>query len=464
MEVVIFLKKECNINYYNSSLLTINLDEYVNGCVAQEIGNAAIEACKAQAIAARTNAYYYAVRDKTITDQSSSFQAFTAPRIANKNYMNAYQASQETAGLVLAYNNKPLYPASFSASNGGKVVSSKERWGGDKPWLLSFDDPYDVGDKTGHGVGMSQRGAKTMAALGFTYQEILSFYYPGTTIIRVYGEKEKTMAKTKAQAVVDYCESRIGSGYIWGTSGQMCTQALIEQQKKAYPEYVDENVVKKWIGKQVYDCAGFTRMAMLNAAGIKIVSGATSQWNKTNWAQKGTIDSLPKDKVCLLYRWNGSNMQHTGVYCGNGYFIDARGSNTGVVKNKLGTYSWTHWGIPEGLEQQSSKPAEVLKVLYKATVFAESGSTVNMRAEPDTNSNKVARVAIGQEVEVLEETNSSWAKVLWNEQTGYMMRSYLATDATAPSKEESWYVRIKCDSQKQAEQIAQILGRAEVSA
>jgi len=69
--------------------------------------------------------------------------------------MNAYQASQETAGLVLAYNNKPLYPASFSASNGGKVVSSKERWGGDKPWLLSFDDPYDVGDKTGHGVGMS---------------------------------------------------------------------------------------------------------------------------------------------------------------------------------------------------------------------------------------------------------------------------------------------------------------------
>ena len=62
-------------------------------------------------------------------------------------------------------------------------------------------------------------------------------------------------------------------------------------------------------------------MAMLNAAGIKIVSGATSQWNKTNWAQKGTIDSLPKDKVCLLYRWNGSNMQHTGVYCGNGYFI-----------------------------------------------------------------------------------------------------------------------------------------------
>jgi len=47
---------------------------------------------------------------------------------------------------------------------------------------------------------MSQRGAKKMASLGFNYKEILAFYYPNTTIIRVYGEEEeKKMAKTKAQ-------------------------------------------------------------------------------------------------------------------------------------------------------------------------------------------------------------------------------------------------------------------------
>lgn len=34
----------------------------------------------------------------------------------------------------------------------------------------------------GHGVGMSQLGAKKMAELGKTYKEIMSFYYPGTTI------------------------------------------------------------------------------------------------------------------------------------------------------------------------------------------------------------------------------------------------------------------------------------------
>lgn len=37
----------------------------------------------------------------------------------------------------------------------------------------------------GHGVGMSQWGARRMAERGLTYQEILSYYYPGTEIIRL---------------------------------------------------------------------------------------------------------------------------------------------------------------------------------------------------------------------------------------------------------------------------------------
>ena len=34
----------------------------------------------------------------------------------------------------------------------------------------------------GHGVGMSQYGAKAMAELGYTYDEILEFYYTDITI------------------------------------------------------------------------------------------------------------------------------------------------------------------------------------------------------------------------------------------------------------------------------------------
>ena len=38
------------------------------------------------------------------------------------------------------------------------------------------------GAGSGHGVGMSQYGAKGMAEKGYTYEEILKHYYTGITV------------------------------------------------------------------------------------------------------------------------------------------------------------------------------------------------------------------------------------------------------------------------------------------
>ncbi|KXG43100.1 SpoIID/LytB domain-containing protein [Tepidibacillus decaturensis] len=45
-----------------------------------------------------------------------------------------------------------------------------------------------TGDGYGHGVGMSQIGARQMAKDGKTYQEILQFYYPGATLTKNYNQ------------------------------------------------------------------------------------------------------------------------------------------------------------------------------------------------------------------------------------------------------------------------------------
>ena len=42
----------------------------------------------------------------------------------------------------------------------------------------------------GHGVGMSQYGAKVLAEAGMEYQKILSHYYPGTELEFLYQVKE----------------------------------------------------------------------------------------------------------------------------------------------------------------------------------------------------------------------------------------------------------------------------------
>jgi peptidoglycan hydrolase-like amidase len=55
MRIKLNLKKSSNIEFHKSETVELDLEEYIAGCVAQEVGNAHIEACKAQAIAARTN-------------------------------------------------------------------------------------------------------------------------------------------------------------------------------------------------------------------------------------------------------------------------------------------------------------------------------------------------------------------------------------------------------------------------
>ena len=173
------------------------IETYVRGVVASEIGNAPLEACKAQAIAARTNAYVYAISGNPIPD--IGVQAFREERAADEAYKNVIKAVRETTGYVLLFDGKLLDPCSFSASNGGRTGSSETRWGGYRSYLIEQNDPFDYavthGVKRGHGVGMSQTGAIEMARRGKDYEEILGFYYPGSII---YKGVEVKMANAKA--------------------------------------------------------------------------------------------------------------------------------------------------------------------------------------------------------------------------------------------------------------------------
>ena len=60
-----------------------------------------------------------------------------------------------------------------------------------------------------------------------------------------------------------------------------------------------------------------------------------------------------------------------------------------------------------------------------AEVWAERGSTVNLRGRPSRDAVVRARVPIGEVVEVLDETSDTWWHVLYQKTTGYMMREFL---------------------------------------
>ena len=168
---------------------------------------------------------------------------------------------------------------------------------------------------------------------------ILSFIIYLLCILQIKGDK--------ASKVVNFVKSKVGCGYVWGGEGQKLTEALLNKFHDQYPTHVDKSIVKRWIGKEVYDCSGLVHVAFKNV-GISIYHNADTAWRTTNWKNTGGISNYPRDKVHILYRKSDNKMVHTGVYIGGGKFIHAKGSKEGVVmENMPGT--WTNWGIPNGL-------------------------------------------------------------------------------------------------------------------
>ena len=157
----------------------IDLEEYLRGVVPSEMyASWSAEALKAQAVAART---YAARKIKKNAAKEFDVDDTTANQAYNVKKIDARSdaAVAATKGVILTYDGK-IAETVFSASNGGRTASAKERWGNEVPYLIAQDDSFDTRKKNGHGVGLSQYGAKARAEAGHDYKAILAFYYPNT--------------------------------------------------------------------------------------------------------------------------------------------------------------------------------------------------------------------------------------------------------------------------------------------
>lgn len=168
-----------------------------------------------------------------------------------------------------------------------------------------------------------------------------------------------------ARNIHAYALEQAGGPYVYGATAEPCTPGMRRQQMRQYPEYADKITDNCPVldgqqstcegcphqGRPAHDCATLTRFAA-EAGGLSLPSGATSQWNKGDWAAKGLIGTLPRGHVAFVYhRKNGSDsvMSHTGVYLGDGTVVDARGHKDGVLHKPVEDYPWTHWGILRGM-------------------------------------------------------------------------------------------------------------------
>ncbi|MFA7654026.1 MAG: SpoIID/LytB domain-containing protein [Candidatus Magasanikbacteria bacterium] len=168
------------------------LDLYIAG-IGETSNGAAIEYIKAILVAARSYAYYQINNGTPINERTFDVYATTVDQLYlgyNSEVLmpRVVQAANNTYGEMVTYNGSPVTTPYFGHSN-GKTKTWKEVWGGsDKPWLQPVNCIYDQGlSMFGHGVGMSAQDAANRADKdGWTYDQLLRYYYTGVEVEKVY--------------------------------------------------------------------------------------------------------------------------------------------------------------------------------------------------------------------------------------------------------------------------------------
>ncbi len=129
-------------------------------------------------------------RNFTFDTKGGTLSGGTAPSVSGK-YYGCSSIGTGTLGQTVSVlsadgvTSRDLAGMTALGSGGNKTVFT----GGTAAitgTTVTFDDNSDVliinGKGYGHGVGMSQQGAQQMGKLGFTYKEILEYYYTGIEV------------------------------------------------------------------------------------------------------------------------------------------------------------------------------------------------------------------------------------------------------------------------------------------
>lgn len=414
------LTKPENANFYTTSIgdvVEISLREYLHGVVASEMGVAPREACRAQAIASRTLVWQSMLSGEPVSDSSSSVQCFNVNRAYSTAYAVAHQAVDDTEDMILCYDSKPLSPCSFSASNGGRTTSSESRWGGARPYLIEQDDPWDFavtcGKKTGHGVGMSQRGAQYAAKTGYSYRDILSFYYPGSVLIK----EGSPMATVKASDLV-----------------KLFNQMADEKWKYVAGAHKQGEV----------DCSGAFYYAYKKLGGY-MYHGSNTMWRKytTEKGKIGEIDLVPGMAVFKCRNWtsaqssngwyetNPGDVYHVGMYVGDGWVVEAQGKKTGVVKTKVSAWHLAAQLVDTTYDLDETVSTEPF-VSFLGTVKINSG-WLNLRSGPNTSCSREAKVYNDDVLSVVGEKDA-WYIVDRDGKILYANKKYIIKPEQIPSE------------------------------
>lgn len=195
--------------------------------------------------------------------------------------------------------------------------------------------------------------------------------------------------------------------YVWGSARKGCVDcsgAFVY----AYKQF----------GKSIYH--GSNRIARKYVGTLQSIDKARPCWAAFKWKK----DGAPSD-----YTDGKGNFYHIGLVDATGKnVLNAKGTNSGFCLDEIDT--WDYVAPLNAVDYSEIIVGNIITttVLYKATVTTQGGS-LNFRKT--ANGTKIGTIPNGTIVDVLNDDNSSWWQVQYNNKVGYVSTEYLKTGSSS---------------------------------
>lgn len=222
--------------------------------------------------------------------------------------------------------------------------------------------------------------------------------------------------------LMDYLKKQLGCIYVWGGQGETdITEAWIKRRETSETNAARAIALwKKRVAERrsyiaAFDCSGLIVRFLLDKGLLK--SDASSRGLFAMCTEfKGREDLVPGD---FVFRHNGTQIHHVGVYIGDGRVIEAKGRDEGVVERGIeasGKGYWNRYGRFAPLFKEETEAAG-----FPADYVYTGATYVNLRKTPNSEDayNVIGKVEKAERVLVLSLENG-WADAVKKTEKGYL--------------------------------------------
>ena len=292
----------------------------------------------------------------------------------------------------------------------------------------------------GHGVGMSQRGAMQMGSLGYTYDQILGFYYQNSqrvqytfthTILSAIGTGDETITDTDTPADITPAAGGYATVRLVGLDDQLAVRQSANAGGSVLTTVANGGMVSvlargdAWTLVRLGRVVGYVPTAYLQFSGDVPTASSEQPTAVSRWATvvaSGTLN----------LRSSGSMSAQVLTQIPSGAVLCVFSTSGSWAEVQYGALSG--WASTDFLRFSDSYPGEVKVSSTTATVRTASGGPLNLRQTASTSGGIVTTIAHGETVQIVT-NDGSWCQVIYNGQQGYVMASYLdfGGEADAPA-------------------------------